>query len=92
MDEQKKLDLRLLTREPLTEIQQLQARAKAGDAVAQDRLGDCYYYGKGVPQSYAEAVIWYHKAAEQGLAEAQNNLGDCYFNGTYFKRNYEQAV
>ena len=65
---------------------QLQARAKDGDAVAQNTLGDCHYYGKGVPQSYADAVIWYHKAAEQGLAEAQNNLGDCYFKGISFQK------
>jgi TPR repeat protein len=29
----------------------------------------------------AEAVKWYHKAAEQGFAYAQGNLGACYLYG-----------
>lgn len=45
------------------------------------QTGEKYYYGRGVPQDYAEAVKWYRKAAEQGHAEAQNSLGDCYACG-----------
>ena len=33
--------------------------------------GESFYYGKGVPEDYAEAVKWYRKAAEQGHATAQ---------------------
>ena len=40
-----------------------------------------YQEGKGVPQDYAEAVKWYHLAAEQGYAPAQDSLGDMYFEG-----------
>ncbi len=40
-----------------------------------------YGKGLGVPQDFAEAVKWYHKAAEQGYAAAQYNLGIMYGNG-----------
>ena len=53
--------------------------AEQGVAVAQFNLGDFYYEGEGVEQSYTEAVIWYRKAAEQGDADAQISLGECYW-------------
>ncbi len=33
-----------------------------------------YYFGRGVPQDYSEAVRWYRKAAEQGDVRAQESL------------------
>src|SRR6185295_5186835 len=30
------------------------------------RKGETHYYGIGVPKDYAEAVIWFRKAAEKG--------------------------
>lgn len=45
------------------------------------RTGASFYFGRGVPQDYGEAMKWYRKAAEQGHAKAQNNLGDCYVYG-----------
>ena len=47
-----------------------------------------YAYGQGVRQDYAEALRWYHKAAEQGDAEAQYNLGAMYHNGDGVRRNF----
>ena len=41
---------------------------RAGNAVAQARLGWMYEKGEGVPQDYAQAAAWYLKAAEQGNA------------------------
>ena len=38
--------------------------------MAQYNLGGCYFDGRGVDQSYAEAVKWCRKAAEQGDADA----------------------
>ena len=38
------------------------------DAEALYNKGNCYYFGKGVKQDYAEAAKWYRKAAEQGHA------------------------
>ena len=52
----------------------------------------CYDNGEGVQQSYAEAVKWYRKVAEQGIAEAQYNLGVCYFYGKGVRRDYAEAV
>jgi uncharacterized protein len=44
-------------------LQQIRAAAQQGDAEAQYELGNAYYYGKGVPQDYKEAQMWYDKAA-----------------------------
>lgn len=48
--------------------------AEQGNAVAQYNLGNCYYDGNGVPQSYEGAVKWLRKAAEQGVADAKEEL------------------
>ena len=41
-------------------------------------LGTMYYYGDGVPQSYADAAAWFRKAADAGNADAMFNLGLMY--------------
>src|SRR5665213_933637 len=61
-------------------------------AVAQNNLGCCYQDGQGVAKDYAEAVMWFRKAAEQNYAPAQNNLGYCYANGRGVERDYAKAV
>ena len=71
---------------------ELLRKAEQGDAEAQNSIGDCYYFGKGVQQDYNQAVDWYKKAAGQGDATAQNNLGICYANGQGVKQDYKQAV
>jgi len=53
------------------EVDALRVRAEAGDAVAQYSLGVSYATGRGVPQDYAEAVLWYWLAAEQGVIEGE---------------------
>ena len=60
--------------------------------MAQDHLGNMYYWGNGVSQDYSEAVKWYRKAAEQGDAEAQNNLGQMYRNGYGVSKDYSEAI
>jgi TPR repeat protein len=55
--------------------------ADQGAAAVQFNLGRTYEIGRGVPQSYAEAMKWYRKAADQGDAAAQFNLGTLYYNG-----------
>lgn len=55
--------------------------AEQGDASAQYGLGNRYYYGRGVPQDFAEAIAWYRRAAEQGYSEAQFILGHMYADG-----------
>ena len=66
--------------------------AEQGHTEAQNNLGVCYEYGKGVEQDYEEAAKWYKKAAEQGHTEAQNNLGVCYEYGKGVEQDYEEAA
>jgi TPR repeat protein len=47
-----------------------------------------YREGKGVQQSYAEALKWYRKAAEQGDVGAQNDLGLMYDEGQGVPQDY----
>ena len=75
-----------------TNIATLTQKANAGDAKAQNELGDAYYYGKGVAKDFTEATKWYRKAAEQGNASAQYSLGFCYENGKGVTKNLTEAV
>ena len=68
------------------------ASAKQGHAEAQNRLGECYYYGRGVKHDYAEALKWLEEAADQDDAAAQCNLGIYYYDGKGAKKNYSRAV
>ena len=61
-----------------TAMRLLRPLAEQGYAIAQNHLGAIYEYGLGVPPDEAEAVKWYHKAAEQGHVDAQYNLGRIY--------------
>ena len=51
-------------------IRDLRAKSEQGDADAQYHLGAAYDNGKGVPQNYREAYIWYSLAAANGDKEA----------------------
>ena len=66
--------------------------ANGGHASAQNNLGCCYYYGRGITQDYTEAVKWYRKAAEQGNKRGQYNLGYCYNFGQGVDTNHKEAV
>ena len=59
----------------------VQFLAHSGEARAQYDLGLMYDKGQGVPQSDAEALQWYERAAEQGEPRAQYNLGLMHLNG-----------
>ena len=74
------------------ELSELRKKAKEGDALAQMDLGFMYENGRGVAQSYAEAVNWYRKAADQGNASAQNDLGFMYENGRGVALSYAEAA
>jgi TPR repeat protein len=62
-------------------IEEVKAKAEAGDAESQVELGRRYDKGEGVAKNQVEAVKWYRKAAEQNFAWAQYNLGGCYLRG-----------
>jgi TPR repeat protein len=69
----------------------LQKRAAAGDAAAQNNLGDRYYYGNGVSVDYAQSLAWYRKAADQGNAAGQANLAYMYSHGRGVSEDDAQA-
>jgi hypothetical protein len=75
-----------------TDIPSLRKPADAGDATAQFKLGYAYASGRGVPQDYSQAVVWYGKAANQGVADAQSNLGVMYRDGQGVPQDDGQAV
>jgi hypothetical protein len=66
-------------------------QAKAGDRVAQYKLGYNYYLGRGVALDYVQAAIWWRKAADQGYPDAQNNLGVLYNSGKGVPQSYAEA-
>lgn len=55
--------------------------AERGNAAAQTYLGFLFETGRGVPQNYSEAAMWYRRAAEQGDSRAQYSLGLLYDRG-----------
>src|SRR3954468_6673018 len=55
--------------------------AEQGDPAAQTYLGFMFETGRGLPQNYTEAAIWYRRAAEQGDSLAQYSLGLLYDRG-----------
>ena len=66
--------------------------AEQGNALAELGLGVMYANGQGVPQDYAQAMVWYLKAAEQGDADAQALVGVMYVNGHGVPQDYTQAL
>jgi hypothetical protein len=51
-----------------------------------------FYGGKGVAQSYDEAVKWYRLAAAQGYAEALFNIAACHYYGQGAPRDLHEAL
>ena len=66
-------------------------QARAGDSVAQYKLGYDYYLGRGIAQDYIQAAIWWKKAAEQGFPQAQNNIGVLYNSGKGVPQSFSEA-
>lgn len=69
--------------EILDGVARIEARAKAGDAMAQYEYGTLAYTGIGVVQDYTGAAAWLEKSAKQGNAEAQCELGFLYQTGSF---------
>jgi len=69
--------------------------AQNGNVVAQLVLGEMYVNGSAqgiVPKDYAQAAVWFRKAAEQGDADAQDELASLYYNGQGVPQDYSQAA
>jgi TPR repeat protein len=65
--------------------------AERGDPAAQAWLGFLFETGRGVPQNYTEAAMWYRRAAEQGDSLAQYSLGLLYDRGQGVPRDIVEA-
>jgi TPR repeat protein len=66
-------------------------RAELGEPAAQSYLGFMFETGRGVPQNYTEAAMWYRRAAEQGDSLAQYALGLLYDKGNGVPRDIVEA-
>ena len=65
--------------------------AEAGDASAQNRLGEMAEFGYGMKRDPNLAIQWYKQAAEQGLVAAQHNIGRSYNFGTGVEQDFAEA-
>jgi len=63
------------------ELEEVLLLAEQGNSESQNKLGEFYDYGWGVPRNDEEAVKWYRLAAEQRHVPAQSNLGWMYKMG-----------
>ncbi len=59
-------------------VEEIRAKAEAGDAESEYQLGLRYYSGESVAKDLAEGVKWFRKAAEKGCGRAQNKFGRSY--------------
>jgi TPR repeat protein len=66
--------------------------AEGGHARAQNNLGYCNEFGKGVAVDCKAAAAWYAKAAAQDFANAQHNLGCLYGNGKGVSQDLKAAA
>ncbi|KEA64826.1 hypothetical protein ADIMK_1279 [Marinobacterium lacunae] len=73
------------------EFDKIKPDADAGDAEAQNRVGEMYEFGQGVKRDIDAAFSWYQKSADQGNVTAWHNLGRCYNFGTGVEQNYATA-
>lgn len=72
-------------------LEDMRARADAGDAQAQFILGESYSAGYCVQKDPAAVFGWYRKAAEGGVTGAQFHLGLLYFEGSGIPQDYTVA-
>jgi TPR repeat protein len=56
--------------------------ANEGNPVAQLRLGDLYFHGKGVTEDENKAIYWWKKSAASGNAEAMYQIAHAYLFGS----------
>ncbi len=60
--------------------------------VACDGLGQFYYNGKGVRQSYEKALLYWEKACDLGSGESCGFAGYAYFNGKGVKEDSKNCT
>lgn len=78
---------KLAAKEFWTRFDELSSLALAGEADAQNLLGEIYYEGNTIDRNYTQAVYWFREAFRQKHPAAIYNLGLCYTNGQGVGRN-----
>jgi len=78
--------------EELSALEQLQAKAEAGDLESQAALGIMYYWGQGVETDWKKAQVWLRKASERGHRDAQAKLGAMCYLGQGCEANEKEAI
>lgn len=73
------------------EFNRLIPLAKAGNADAQNRMGEMLEFGQGVERDKDAAHLWFQRAAEQNEVSAWHNLGRSYNFGSGVEQNYAIA-
>ncbi len=66
--------------------------AQAGEAEAQNNVGEIFERGLGDEPNYEAAAVWYRRAADQGYRRAQFNLGTLYEQGLGVERDPVAAL
>src|SRR4051812_16860220 len=66
---------------PAPSIDEVRAKADAGDAEAMYQMGHRLELGEGIVQNDREAAKWYQKAADAGNGKAMLFLGRLYLDG-----------
>jgi len=69
------------TPEPAVVAHRLDMAAQAGSPQAMFLLANAYRAGAGVPQSNAQALAWYERAAERGHPSAMQTLAMAHLYG-----------
>jgi hypothetical protein len=64
---------------------------KIEDTTALANIGDLYYNGNAVTRDYAQAKIWYEKAAAAGSGYAMYSIGYLYYYGYGVTQDHAQA-
>ena len=77
--------------EQMLMVKYITSLAKNGNKDAALDLGNLYYFGLGVEQSYAKAVKWYTHASEMTDCKALSNLGYCYYYGRDVDIDYAKS-
>ncbi|MGM9970116.1 MAG: tetratricopeptide repeat protein [Anaeroplasma sp.] len=68
------------------------AGAENGDAYCQEKIADCYAYGRGTKECLELALHYYELAAEAGNVKAQVKLGHRYSKGEGVTRDIKRAL
>ena len=81
-----------LAREPARAAYWFERAAIQGNAYAEQRLGDLYEQGLGVPANRKLAFDWRLKAANRGIVAAQLKVGKMYQEGAGVAKDIDQAI